>query len=109
MSGFTRRALLAGAALAAVPAPAVAQSSRKRNLLTSAWSVEKIASALVPRVSFHPFPTAADRPGWDALPQDARAALVAKGEAQLKTPWEVLPASLFLEFKRIGNRSHYEH
>jgi Heparinase II/III-like protein len=108
MSRFTRRTLLAGSALAAAPVPAAAQPSRKRNLLTSAWSEEKIASALTPHSRFRPFPTAADRVGWDALPSDARAALVAKGEAQLKSSWEVLPASLFLEFKRTGNRSHFE-
>jgi hypothetical protein len=64
---------------------------------------------LPPRSRFHPFPTAAERQGWDALPADAHAALVAKGETQLKLPWDVLPASLFLEFKRTGNRSHYEN
>src|SRR5438046_2701566 len=105
MSRFTRRTLLA---VAAAPFPAAAQSSRKRDLLTSAWSMEKVASALAPRARFHPFPAASERAGWDALPQDARAALIAKGEAQLKMPWDVLPASLFLEYKRIGNRSHYE-
>jgi len=42
------------------------------------------------------------------LPADARAALIAKGEAQMKVAWEVLPATLFLEYKRTGNRSHYE-
>jgi hypothetical protein len=70
--------------------------------------MEKLASALAPRARFHPFPPVSDRAAWDALPADARAALVAKGEAQMKAPWEVLPATLFLEYKRIGNRSHYE-
>ncbi len=70
--------------------------------------MEKVAAALTPRARFHPFPIASERAGWDALPQDARTALVGRGEAQLKVPWEVLPATLFLEFKRTGNRSHYE-
>src|SRR5436305_5487886 len=107
MSRFSRRTFLAGSALAAAPLPAAAQPKTKRNLLTSAWSLEKVAAALTPRSRFHPFPTAAERPGWDALPADARAALIAKGEAQMKAPWEVLPAILFLEYKRTGNRSHY--
>jgi hypothetical protein len=108
MSRFTRRGFLAGSAVAAMPLPAAAQAPRKRNLLTSAWSVEKVAQALTPRTRFHPFPTSSERAGWDALPADARAALVARGETELKAPWEVLPATLFLEYKRIGNRSHYE-
>ena len=108
MSRFSRRTFLAGSAVAAAPLPAAAQPKTKRNLLTSAWNAEKIATALTPRGRFHPFPTAAEGPGWDALPADARAALIARGEAQLKLPWDVLPASLFLEYKRTGNRSHYE-
>src|SRR5216117_198275 len=109
MSQFTRRTLLAGSALAAAPlTPAAAQPERKRNLLASNWTPEKIAAALPVRERFHPFPTAAERAPWDSLPADARSALLAKGEAQLKTNWEVLPASLFLEYKRIGNRSHFE-
>src|SRR5690349_18648357 len=109
MSHFTRRTFLAGSALAAAPlAPAAAQPEHPRNLLASAWSPEKIAAALPARERFHPFPTAAERSAWDGLPADARAALLAKGEAQLKTTWEVLPAALFLEYKRTGNRSHFE-
>lgn len=109
MPQFTRRTFLAGsAALAAPPAPALAPAARQRNLLASMWSPEKIATALAPRAQFHPFPTSAERSGWEALPGDARAHLLAAGEAQLKTPWELLPATLFLEYKRNGNRSHYE-
>jgi len=108
MSRFTRRTLLAGSAMAAAPFAAAAQPSRKRNLLTSAWTVEKVASSLTPRPQFHPYPNAAERAGWDALPRDARAVLIARGETQMKAAWEVLPATLFLEYKRTGNRSHYE-
>src|SRR5437763_8928525 len=102
MSRFSRRTFIAGSAVAAAPLPAAAQPARKRNLLTSAWNAETIATALAPRGRFHPYPAASERPGWDALPSDARAALIGKGAAQLKAPWEVLPASLFLEYKRIG-------
>ena len=57
----------------------------------------------MPREQYQPF-----RDGWDALPQDARAALIASGERALKGTWEVLPASMALEFARNGNRSRYE-
>ena len=109
MSRFTRRTLLAGAALAGAPlSPAAAQPERKRNLLASTWNPDKIAAALPPRERFHVLPTAAERAPWESLPADARASLVAKGEAQLQAGWDVLPASLFLEYKRNGNRSHFE-
>ena len=108
MHRFTRRTLLASSALAAAaPAPAP-QSGRPRNLLGSSWTPQLIASALDPRERFHPFPTASEPDGWKKLPADAAAALVQAGERQLATPWEVLPATLLLEFKRNGNRSRYE-
>jgi hypothetical protein len=109
MSPFSRRTFLAGSAVVAAPlVPAVAEPESKRNLLTSAWPADRVAKSLVPRERFHPYPTAAARDSWDGLPADARTALVQAGESQLKAPWEVLPASLALEFKRNGNRSHYE-
>lgn len=114
MTRLTRRRLLAGSALAAAAPPAAApqQSApppgRPRNLLTSSWTAGAIASALAPRASFHPFPTAAERGGWAAIPSDAAAALVPAGARALNVPWEVLPATLALEFQRNGNRSHYE-
>jgi hypothetical protein len=107
MHQFTRRTFLASSAaaplLAAAPGPAP-----PRNLLTSAWSAATIAEALPPRARFRPYPVAADRAAWEALPADARDALLQAGERQLKTPWEVLPATLFLEFARNGNRSRFE-
>ena len=63
---------------------------------------------LAPRERFHPFPTVSERAPWEALPTDARDALLEKGESQLKTAWEALPATLLLEYHRMGNRSHYE-
>jgi hypothetical protein len=64
MPRFTRRTFLAGSAVAAAPVPAAAQSSWKRNLLTSAWSLEKVAEALAPRARFHPFPQAYAASVW---------------------------------------------
>jgi len=106
MSQFTRRTFLAGSAVA--PLLAAEAGATRRNLLTSLWPAAKVAETLLPRQRFHPFPTAADRAAWEALPADARAPLIERGARQLKTAWEVLPATLFLEYARNGNRSHYE-
>ncbi len=103
---MNRRHFLAGSALGALPAGALAQSAAPRNLLGSLWSASQLSEAA--RGDFHPFPTANDRTGWGALPADARAALIAAGERELKTPWPILPASLSLDFVRNGNRSRYE-
>ena len=83
-----------------------AQMVRRRDLLVSMWNGAKLRTAA--NRTFHPFPAARERDAWEGLPADARSTLVASGERQLKTNWDVLPATAALEFARNGNRSHYE-
>jgi hypothetical protein len=77
-------------------------------VLSSGFPAAKVASALLTRGSWNPFPRASDRAGWDAVPADARAALIVAGEKGLGGAWDSLPAVVFLDFKRNGNRSRYE-
>ena len=70
--------------------------------------MDTLRTAILPREKWHPWPTAAERGPWEGLPADTRKGLIASGEKQLKGDWPVLPATVFLEYKRIGNRSHYE-
>jgi hypothetical protein len=106
---MTRRQAMAFPGAAAMPfVVADAQEVGPRNLLSSAWPSERVSSALIPREAFRPFPRVAARSEWAAVPADARAALIAAGEKSLGGPWESLPAKVFLEFRRDGNRSHYE-
>jgi len=69
---------------------------------------DDLGAHLVPVDAWRPYPTAADRAGWEALDSSLRAALIERGEAQLGHPWPPLPATLFMEYARTGNRSHYE-
>jgi hypothetical protein len=78
-----------------------APSPAKPNLLASIWSPAKLAAASAG--PFRPYPV-----DWSVVPNDACAAIVANGERQLKSPWDVLPASVALDFARNGNRSRYE-
>jgi hypothetical protein len=95
--------MASSAALAAPQRRVSAQTAAPRNLLASRWSQEKVTASLLPREQYQPF-----RGGWEGLPEDARTALVAEGERALKGTWEVLPATMALEFARNGNRSRYE-
>jgi hypothetical protein len=104
---LTRRSFFVGSAAFLAPLGTADIKQPRRNLLSKAWS-ERITSSLVPTSRFHPLPTVAERARWETIPDDARMALFKKGESQLKAQWEVLPATLFLEFRRDGNRSHYE-
>jgi hypothetical protein len=109
MEPISRRGFVAGSTALMIPLPAAdSQPRTRRDILSGAWSAAHIAATLVPRSQFHPFPTAAEQASWQAIPAEARTAALDSGERQLKTPWEVLPATQFLEFRRTGNRSHYE-
>lgn len=71
-------------------------------------AIDKLPAMLVPREKWHPFPTAAERAAWEGLAADQRTTLIAAGERSLKYKWPTLPATLFLEYVRNGNRANYE-
>ena len=105
----TRRSFLAGSsALLAAPQHRAPAKYTERNLIAKRVTLDTLRSSLLPREQWHPWPTAAERAPWEGLPADVRKGLIAEGEKQVKGDWPVLPASVFLEYKRIGNRSHYE-
>ncbi len=112
MGEVTRREFLAGTAVMTLWGGtgfrAAVQERRSRNLLSSAYPPEKLASILLPRERWHPFPSWEERNPWESLTSDDRDSLVETGARSLKSDWPALPATLFLEYARIGNRSHYE-
>jgi hypothetical protein len=72
----TRRSFVAGSAalLASVSAFAAAPQvdpaaprGKNRDLLTKAYSADKVRSALISRDTYKPFPTIQDRAAWDGL------------------------------------------
>ena len=76
--------------------------------LSTPWPPARLSAALLPRDRYKPFPTAADRAQWESVPADAREPLIEAGARNLHTDWPSLPATLFLEYRREGNRSRYE-
>jgi hypothetical protein len=107
MPQITRRGALAAPSLLAFPALA-AQAPPQRRLLSSGWSAAKVSSALLPREKWALYPAYDNRAAWSAPPGDARGEAIAAGAKRLGEPWSSLPATLFLEFRREGNRSRYE-
>ena len=112
MQGITRRGVLRASGVAGMtglPSLAFAQGTKAGgNLLSGAWPPQKLAGALLPRQKWSPHPPASQRPAWESLPGEVRKTLIEAGQARLGTPWPVLPASVFLEYARNGNRSVYE-
>jgi hypothetical protein len=116
MPVFSRRHLLAGGAASLATLPfaqsqhaAAAQADKPRNLLSSRYSEAEIQQVLIPVAQWRPFPRLTDRESWQAMRSDVRQQIVTRGERALETEWPLLPATLFLEYARTGNRTHYEH
>lgn len=81
---------------------------KPKNLLSSTFTPELLSKSLETPSAWHPYPKAEEREGWQGIPQDLVSATVQRAEAILGTEWATLPSTVFLEYKRVGNRSRYE-
>ncbi|MCB0161855.1 MAG: hypothetical protein KDD83_27140, partial [Caldilineaceae bacterium] len=67
-----------------------------------------LSAHLQSRDAFRPVPTIEDRGAWEGLPASVRAAHIARGEEALGYAYPGVPATVYLQFARMGNRSNYE-
>lgn len=77
-------------------------------MLTRSFACGQRKLRIVPREQYGPWPAISDRRRWGTLPLDLRRGLVAAAVKHLGAPWPALPARLYLEFARNGNRSRFE-
>lgn len=77
-------------------------------MLSQRYSLAQLHTILRARPAWQPYPTITDRAPWQALPAALRQSYVDAGVAALDYSWPALPATLFLEFARNGNRRNYE-
>ncbi|HBY59795.1 MAG TPA: hypothetical protein DEH78_08215, partial [Solibacterales bacterium] len=109
MSRMTRRSFAAASGSVCLPAAfSLAAESTPRARLAEMTSVEKLRAALAPASTWNYFPPVADRAAWEAIDAGLRKELVAAAESAAGKPWPALPATLFLEYKRNGNRTRFE-
>lgn len=85
-----------------------AQEITERNLLSKEWTVEKVANALLSIDDWHYFPPTSDRQAWENLPDEVKKNIIENGDEAMAFEWPTLPATLYLEFTRNGNRSNYQ-
>ena len=81
---------------------------KPENFLSSTFTPALLSKSLASAPAWHPYPKVDEREAWQGIPKDIGDAIVRRAEAVLGTEWASLPATIFLEFKRTGNRSHYE-
>ena len=69
---------------------------------------DKIEQLLTPHAQWQPFPRATQRGAWESLPAATKEAAIRAGEEALAQPWPALPATLYLDYARTGNRARFE-
>lgn len=77
-------------------------------MLSQRYPLEQLRQLLIPRTDYHPYPTIADRKAWSSLPEPVQKAQVERAATLLGFDYPALPATLFLQFSRMGNRRNYE-
>jgi hypothetical protein len=80
----------------------------KAPALAADWPAAKLETVLLARDAWRMLPPLADRDAWARIAPGVRARLVARGERALAEPISQLPATLFLDYARTGNRGRFE-
>ena len=81
---------------------------KPKDLFCSTFTPELLSKSLLSVSDWHPYPTASERDAWQQVPKEIADTTLARAEKVKGTAWESLPATVFLEYKTNGNRSHYE-
>jgi len=76
--------------------------------LSELYPKEKLQEILLSPVEWQPFAKAKNRAAWAAIPEPIPRKLTSLAEEYLEKDIPNLPATLYLEYKRIGNRSNYQ-
>ncbi len=79
------------------------------NLLTGAYSPNRLQEVILPLDQWHPYPRLIEREAWRRLPEPVRVAHIREAEAFLNTEWPTPKASIFLDYVRNGNRSRFQN
>ena len=86
----------------------IALNAAAADLLTPLYPPARLASVLLERDDWRPYPRIDEANGWDHLPEAVRMAYIRAAEKELENGWNPLPASVFLDYVRNGNRSRYQ-
>ena len=82
-------------------------------MLCEKYDREFLERHLLPRLTWKPFPKAESRNAWKSMlktqwKKKISSEILAEAKKAAKCPCQELPASLYMDFMRTGNRSNYE-
>ncbi|HEY9078125.1 MAG TPA: heparinase II/III family protein [Anaerolineaceae bacterium] len=83
-------------------------SNLQQAFLSRLYPPEKLESLIPAYGEWHPYPKAGERTAWEGFPAAFRKAHIEKGVQMMAKPMPHLPADLYLQFARNGNRNNYE-
>ncbi len=81
---------------------------RGKQLLGQTITDALIPGLLMERASWRPYPPAVERAAWLALPESVREAQIERAREAARVEWPHLPADVYLQFAKNGNRSNFE-
>jgi hypothetical protein len=81
----------------------------RRRMLAGRYNAAALRANLLAPGKWRPFPQWADRAAWGALPAEGSESVKKSAAAYEGQPYAVLPATLFLDYARDGNRSRFEN
>ena len=82
---------------------------KQANLISGKYSETILKQIIMSKEDWHPYPTASEHEQWQLLPEKIKTAQIKQAEKHFHCDWETPKASVFLEFSRTGNRSHYQN
>lgn len=85
--------------------PKHAVAYEERNLLQQLADESRLRDILLMKQQWVPYPSYADREGWETLLGENRERLIISGEKLLDYKWKLVPATAYLEFERSGDRN----
>ncbi|REF36644.1 heparinase II/III domain-containing protein [Thermasporomyces composti] len=77
-------------------------------MLREILTTEALSNHLPQPGAWRPVPDVNDRAFWTSVEEPTRSALLAHAEEVTRAPWPVQPATLWLDFRRTGNRTRFE-
>ena len=87
---------------------ASAFAQQERNLLTNTYSFEKTSGFVLADKSWIKYPDYHNRTAWERISVSLRNQYIETGEHYLRYSWPSVPATLYLELVRSGNRIDME-
>jgi len=76
--------------------------------LSGRYSQEKLGELLLPHEQWRPFARVDEREAWQGVDGGVRAAIIRIAEGAAEREFPALPARLYLEFRRNGDRERYQ-